>query len=364
MKFHTLCLSVLLLFLPSLVMAQVYSVVGGDNIGTDNSTVNGNDAISAHGDWIDQNANLGLNAIPFTSDGTATLYDFRIIAAVISSRSFDSNGNIDWAGHNWTFGIFRRDDFIAQRAPIIAHAFGATPYNWSGFRRVNDLRNVPDTAPFGNFSATGDSAGELYELRFNLENVYDDTKGAIFAAPLPAGEYFLAVQSDTSHESYGEAGLAITRSAEHPNYWHDNGLIAPQPIVPNMTPDESVGVAFSVRVKTPGVEGDFNGDGVLDILDLHLLQLGMREGSVTLDITGDWKADIHDQDRWVHSLFKTSYGDANLDGKFDSADLVTVFAAGKYETQSPAMWEEGDWNGDGVFDTADLVLAFADGGYE
>lgn len=57
-------------------------------------------------------------------------------------------------------------------------------------------------------------------------------------------------------------------------------------------------------------------------------------------------------------------GDANLDGHFNSSDLVAVFQAGKYETMQPATWAEGDWNGDGVFDSGDLVAAFQDGCYE
>ena len=58
-------------------------------------------------------------------------------------------------------------------------------------------------------------------------------------------------------------------------------------------------------------------------------------------------------------------GDASRDGVFNSADLVLVFQAGKYEDGIPknARWEEGDWNGDEDFTTADLVLAFQAGTY-
>ncbi len=56
-------------------------------------------------------------------------------------------------------------------------------------------------------------------------------------------------------------------------------------------------------------------------------------------------------------------GDSNLDGIFDSSDLVQVFQFGRYETNQPALWSEGDWNTDGYFDTSDLVLAFQSGGY-
>lgn len=61
----------------------------------------------------------------------------------------------------------------------------------------------------------------------------------------------------------------------------------------------------------------------------------------------------------------TSYGDANLDGVFDSSDLVTVFAAGQYEDGLPSNsgWASGDWNGDQEFDSSDLVWVFQEGGY-
>ncbi len=58
-------------------------------------------------------------------------------------------------------------------------------------------------------------------------------------------------------------------------------------------------------------------------------------------------------------------GDSNDDGIFDSSDLVTVFAGGKYEDgiRRNATFDEGDWNLDGDFDSSDLVLAFQAGHY-
>ena len=64
-------------------------------------------------------------------------------------------------------------------------------------------------------------------------------------------------------------------------------------------------------------------------------------------------------------LYRSPYsGDSNLDGEFNSSDLVTVFAAGKYEADADAGWADGDWGGDMKFDSGDLVVAFAEGGYE
>ncbi len=77
---------------------------------------------------------------------------------------------------------------------------------------------------------------------------------------------------------------------------------------------------------------------------------------------------VSDEDRvyWVKDLQRTFFGDANLDGEFDSGDLIEVFQAGEYEdgVAGNSVWATGDWSGDGEFDTTDLVAAFQDGGYE
>lgn len=59
-------------------------------------------------------------------------------------------------------------------------------------------------------------------------------------------------------------------------------------------------------------------------------------------------------------------GDSNLDGRFNSGDLVEVFQAGQYEDgiDGNSGWAEGDWDGDGDFTTSDLTKAFQDGRYD
>ena len=120
--------------------------------------------------------------------------------------------------------------------------------------------------------------------------------------------------------------------------------------------------------------GDIDVNGFLDAGDLDRLQWMTQLNYSWYDLTGDGIVDSVDYTHWVHFVADTYLGDANLDGEFDSRDLVSVFQAGKYGKSSTnqwgqtypehATWAEGDWNGDGVFGSGDLVVAFQDGGYE
>ena len=93
----------------------------------------------------------------------------------------------------------------------------------------------------------------------------------------------------------------------------------------------------------PNLPGDFNADGQLDVLDIDELSTVVREGSHTkrFDVTDDGLVDDDDRAMWVHELKHTYFGDANLDGQFDSGDFTHVFAAGKYETGEDAGWARG-----------------------
>lgn len=116
------------------------------------------------------------------------------------------------------------------------------------------------------------------------------------------------------------------------------------------------------------VEGDFNFDGSLEVADLELLNREIRELTLAAhyDLNSDGNIDQLDRERWVKELAKTYFGDADLDGEFNSGDLVVLFTAGQYEDgiNTNSTWSTGDFDGNGDFDSVDLALAFADGGYE
>ena len=82
--------------------------------------------------------------------------------------------------------------------------------------------------------------------------------------------------------------------------------------------------------------------------------------SEKLDLTDDQIVDHHDMDYLMRNILLTSYGDANLDRTFDSADFIQVFQVGEYEddVDNNSTWADGDWNSDGDFDSLDFIFAF------
>jgi hypothetical protein len=109
---------------------------------------------------------------------------------------------------------------------------------------------------------------------------------------------------------------------------------------------------------------DGTGDGIIDDHDLDVLCAAIGSNRRDLDFTNDGRIDSADHRYLVQTVLGTTRGDANLDGVFDSGDLVAIFQQGKYETNDAAGWASGDWNCDGRFSSEDLVAAFEDGGYE
>ncbi|MCA9151719.1 MAG: hypothetical protein KDA92_20585 [Planctomycetales bacterium] len=113
---------------------------------------------------------------------------------------------------------------------------------------------------------------------------------------------------------------------------------------------------------------DLNLDMQCDALDIDLLSEHIRQAQyiVDQDLDDDGQLTEADREVWVVDLQHTYFGDANLDGLFDSSDLVAVFAQGEYEDglDENSGWADGDWDGDGDFSTSDLVVAFAGGGYD
>ncbi|MCA9168599.1 MAG: hypothetical protein KDB23_13080 [Planctomycetales bacterium] len=111
--------------------------------------------------------------------------------------------------------------------------------------------------------------------------------------------------------------------------------------------------------------GDFDDDGLLTSNDLDELTTAIGTDDRRFDLNLDTQVDDIDRVIWIDELKHTWLGDANLDGEFNSADLVHVFQLGQYEDDiaDNSTWSTGDWDGDREFTTTDFVLAMQGGGY-
>ncbi len=114
--------------------------------------------------------------------------------------------------------------------------------------------------------------------------------------------------------------------------------------------------------------GDLDGDGDCDADDIDTLSAAIRAGQTDakFDLNGDGSVNLEDHKAFIVEVKKTWIGDANLDGLFNTDDLLNVFQAGEYEDTVAANsgWAEGDWNADAEFTSGDLLAAFQDGGFE
>ncbi len=115
------------------------------------------------------------------------------------------------------------------------------------------------------------------------------------------------------------------------------------------------------------VEGDLNNDQVVDGDDVELICEAIWLGSndMIFDLTKDGEVNDDDLLYLVEDLLGTGVGDANLDGVFNSSDMIAIFQAGYYDNLDAglATWATGDWNCDGEFNSSDIVRSFQQGNY-
>lgn len=164
----------------------------------------------------------------------------------------------------------------------------------------------------------------------------------------------------------GQLGLVL--SSLHGTGVMGAGDAFPNPATSNHFASSGPKFEINVDIVSATIQGDFNGDGELSLVDIDLLTSEARATThrPEFDLTNDGQVDDADRRNWVEELFPTYFGDSNLDGEFGTGDLIAVFGSGEYEDGVPlnSTWATGDWNGDGEFDTNDLVLVFQRGGFE
>ena len=118
------------------------------------------------------------------------------------------------------------------------------------------------------------------------------------------------------------------------------------------------GISVQVWVLGPAfgesAPGDLDADGSINAKDINLLFDYIVAADLRGDLNGDSAVDDQDLEYLVHEILDTEFGDANLDGFVDAADLSTV-RRGMGSPLAGPRWAEGDFNGDGLIDAADLV---------
>ena len=100
--------------------------------------------------------------------------------------------------------------------------------------------------------------------------------------------------------------------------------------------------------------GDLNGDTLVDQSDIDALHNAINDGSSVFyyDLDDSQTVDDADVTYLVENVLATFMGDANLDGKVDSADLNQLGV--NWGRSNGAGWSNGDFSGDGTVDASDL----------
>jgi hypothetical protein len=202
-----------------------------------------------------------------------------------------------------------------------------------------------------------DESGYVVEWQIPLGSL--DKDGAFFPAdtPMATGDVLLfnvAIDDNDEGENLGGQN-------GHHILWQVPGANSPfgggEPIWV---------VPLALTEGVVAVPGDFDNSGQLDAADIDDLT-GQSAGGTNLgayDLNSDAAVNEADVRVWIRDLFNSWVGDADLNGEFNSSDLVAVLASGTYEADVPSVWSTGDFNGDGRTNSGDLVAALADGGYE
>jgi len=103
-----------------------------------------------------------------------------------------------------------------------------------------------------------------------------------------------------------------------------------------------------------GPLGDVNCDGSIDDLDIDLVFANVGpDGYLECDLDGNGHVDADDVAFLVRDILGTEFGDTNLDGRIDAADMMTMQA---FFGHIDAGWAHADLNGDRVVNLTDLMV--------
>lgn len=326
---------------------------------------------------------LIANSFPTTSE--VDVYEFTLTEALIG-QSFDIAlfSDIDFSGQ--TLELFNPDGQRVARAVAVdgeaSLAMYDTTLNLPGVYRVR-----LDSQTHGDYTiAITSNVWPEYKLGLNglpivsfdqpsigflSETNLDDSFELVVANP---AELTFSIDIPTTADSsvnndlrtsllvFSEGGSVVTASNDAQ---HTTSLTAGTYRVDVLQLSGAGDYSLIVSTDDLPPTGDLNSDGVVDTLDIDHLCSAIRNSDILLDQNGDGQVNTEDLATFVFTTLHSTYGDVNLDGTFNSGDLVLIFQANEYEdaVENNSTWSEGDWNCDGDADTNDLVIAFQTGDY-
>ena len=267
-----------------------------------------------------------------------------------------------WAGHNDIWPKYGDDRDVEKSVSVLTSQL--TRLLDSGIQHliVPNLtiheRIGPEVVPDFN-SKLADQISEL-RVAYRSTTIYEFDHSAFMDAIVSDPTMFGITEpiAPACRDCWGGPGKEIVANPDEHFFWDRHHISAKG----NQLLADEVYRQFFSRL------GDFDLDGLVDAKDVDLLRSSIinQNHDLRFDLTNDQRVNREDLNAWVHDVKSTWFGDANLDGEFNSGDLVAVFQAGEYEDGivGNSAWEAGDWNGDAEFDTGDLVFAFQDGGFE
>ena len=271
---------------------------------------------------------------------TRDFYNNRIAPGITNFFDFDRDGAVGMADLTIAYRHaprctrqLRLIDLSAQNAPQLDAAFSQRRTSPGLDLMAEHVVLIPDQADqVVAIAASGQTPVTGMNLRVEL-----DAEAPQSDVPrLTRVEYAGGIWDTAGHISW-QCAPAESRSSLQSSVAAITTQVTvnPQGTVAHLIVDTTGVTAghFTVRLSQASVDSDFLGAPAY-----------LRHGSITM----------------------ASPGDADLDGRFNSQDIVQVLQRGEYEdtVAGNSTWIDGDWNQDGECNRSDLVLALQQGTYE
>lgn len=366
MKSHVVAIFLLCCGLPSSVSAQIEGFAESFSGEGANTSIGGvYEGLDESGWSIGDLGVVGAAEVAITPDGLSVFAD--------SERTGGRTAGQQISRYVYGQGSFQ------QQVELSDLSLGNSPYKEDGFGSTTYVGITHQFAPGEVFPKVSVSLGEspktegevwrftLFVSNFDGSNAYTEfvPRGTdvslALSYDLNSNEFTGSYDVDTLDPTNELIEVSLPSSFDLPEISRTNFSLTAEGQI-------AVSATISQWNLTPvsAIPGDLNGNSALDLADLELLIEAYQSGDLVGDLSGDGQIDFDDVAVWVNDLKGTYFGDSNLDGAFDSADLVTVFTAGEYEDAivDNSEWSTGDWNADSEFSSSDLVLAFQEGGYD